>query len=95
MATATTGSRAPLAVGNDGDAGMAGGATSPSQEQPVRHGQPQRRTTYDCACGHALRFFGGGRHRVYFEIGDAGSADPIMNGVCPGCAERLPGKNGS
>jgi hypothetical protein len=37
---------------------------------------------------------GGGRHRVYFEVDDAGRFDdPVMNRVCPGCRKALPGKN--
>ena len=48
--------------------------------------------TYRCGCGHELRVFGSGRHRIYFELSDAALADPVMSGVCPGCRELLPGK---
>ncbi len=48
---------------------------------------------YRCDCGHVLRVFGGGRHRVYFELGNARLDDPVMNRVCPQCHRGLPGKN--
>jgi ssDNA-binding Zn-finger/Zn-ribbon topoisomerase 1 len=48
---------------------------------------------YECPrCGHKLRVFGGGRHRIYFEPGNAALDDPIMNGKCPECGLGLPGK---
>jgi hypothetical protein len=56
-------------------------------------GNPVRSTEYHCQCGHDLRVFGGGRHRVYFELGDAKLDDPVMNRVCPDCGQGLPGKN--
>ena len=57
-----------------------------SQRQPAR--------TYSCVeCGHVLRLSGLGRHRVYFELGDQRSTDPVMNRVCPECGHGLPGKN--
>jgi hypothetical protein len=52
------------------------------------------RTAYRCSCGHALRVFGGGRHRVYFEPGSARLDDPVLSRLCPGCGRALPGKNG-
>ena len=52
-----------------------------------------RRGGYRCRCGHELRVFGGGRHRVYFEPADARLDDPVMNRVCPACGCGLPGKN--
>jgi hypothetical protein len=55
--------------------------------------QPDRRPAYRCDCGHVLRVFGGGRHRVYFELGDLRSDDPVMSRVCPACGRGLPGKN--
>jgi len=55
---------------------------------------PSRRSEYRCECGHALRVFGGGRHRVYFEPGDTRLDDPVMNRVCRECGRGLPGKNG-
>ena len=53
---------------------------------------PQR-APYRCECGHELRVFGVGRHRVYFMPGDATLEDPVMNRVCPECGRGLPGKN--
>jgi hypothetical protein len=53
------------------------------------------RAVYQCDCGHGLRVFGGGRHRVYFELDTARLENPVMNGVCPACGRALPGKNGS
>jgi ribosomal protein S27AE len=53
-----------------------------------------RRATYICPeCGHVLRVSGLGRHRVYFELDDERSLDPVTNRVCPVCAHGLPGKN--
>ena len=57
-------------------------------------GNADRRREYRCECGHALRVFGGGRHRVYFEPTNARLDDPVMNRVCPECRRGLPGKNG-
>jgi hypothetical protein len=54
---------------------------------------PDQGPEYRCECGHILRVFGGGRHRVYFELGDEGIDDPVMNRVCPECGRGLPGKN--
>lgn len=48
--------------------------------------------TYKCACGHELRVFGSGRHRIYFELSEAAPAEPVMSGVCPNCRQPLPGK---
>ncbi len=48
---------------------------------------------YECSrCGHVLRVFGGGRHRIYFEPGNTRLDDPIMDGHCPECGLGLPGK---
>jgi hypothetical protein len=52
-----------------------------------------RRDEYRCECGHVLRVFGGGRHRVYFEPANARLDDPVMNRACPNCGRGLPGKN--
>ncbi len=52
-----------------------------------------RKAEYHCDCGHVLRVFGGGRHRVYFEPGNVRLDDPVMNRVCPTCGRVLPGKN--
>jgi hypothetical protein len=51
------------------------------------------RDEYRCECGHLLRVFGGGRHRVYFHTGDTRLNDPVMNRSCPECGRTLPGKN--
>jgi len=56
--------------------------------------RPASRPAYACPeCGHLLLVSGLGRHRVYFELGDERSEDPVMNGVCPACGHGLPGKN--
>ena len=52
--------------------------------------------TYDCPkCGHELRVFGRGRHRIYFELGDEHLDDPVMDSACPECGHALPGKTGA
>ena len=54
---------------------------------------PDPRRTYTCpVCGHVLRVSGLGRHRVYFELDDVLSSDPVMNRVCPVCGDGLAGK---
>jgi len=56
--------------------------------------ESDQRRTYSCTeCEHVLRVSGLGRHRVYFELSDERSEDPVMNRVCPKCGHRLPGKN--
>jgi len=50
------------------------------------------RPPYQCAFGHVLRVSGGGRHRVYFELGDSQADHPVMNRACPACGLGLPGK---
>ena len=56
--------------------------------------EPDPRRTYSCPeCGHVLRVSGLGRHRVYFELSDERSQDPVMNRMCPACEHGLPGKN--
>ena len=56
--------------------------------------EPDPRPAYTCPeCGHMLRVLGLGRHRVYFELDDERSDDPVMNRVCPACGYGLPGKN--
>jgi hypothetical protein len=54
-----------------------------------------QRGEYRCTCGHALRVFGGGRHRIYFEPANTKLDDPVMNRACPQCGNALPGKNHS
>lgn len=78
MATATPTSRGALTPLVEPDQG--------SESQTVRG-------TYRCECGHELRVFGGGRHRVFFELTDANLNDPVMNRICPACGRGLPGKN--
>jgi predicted RNA-binding Zn-ribbon protein involved in translation (DUF1610 family) len=57
-------------------------------------GKHASRLTYSCPeCGHVLRVSGLGRHRVYFELDDAQSSDPVMYRVCPECGHGLPGKS--
>lgn len=63
---------------------------APSEAPPVA-GIPDRRGEHRCECGHVLRVFGGGRHRVYFEPGNTPLDDPVMNGACPQCGRGLPG----
>jgi hypothetical protein len=56
--------------------------------------EPDPRRTYSCPeCGHVLRVSGLGRHRIYFELSDERSDNPVMNRVCPACGHGLPGKN--
>jgi hypothetical protein len=55
-------------------------------------GEAARHNEYRCQCGHGLRVFGTGRHRVYFGPADARFDDPMMNGACPTCGRELPGK---
>jgi hypothetical protein len=52
--------------------------------------------TYDCPeCGHELRVFGRGRHRIYFEPDGEHLDDPVMDSACPQCEHPLPGKTGA
>jgi predicted RNA-binding Zn-ribbon protein involved in translation (DUF1610 family) len=63
-------------------------------ERLERSSKADPRPTYTCPeCGHVLRVSGLGRHRVYFELTDKRSDDPVMNRVCPACGHGLPGKN--
>ncbi len=72
---------------------MASGTLIAPADEPVVSRSSDQRAEYHYECGHALRVFGGGRHRVYFEPGDTRLDDPVMNRVCPECARGLPGKN--
>src|SRR5947209_265482 len=78
----------------DGHPMTSGTLIAPAEEPPVP-GVGDRRGEYRCGCGHVLRVFGGGRHRVYFEPGNTKLDDPVMNGACPACGRGLPGKNRS
>jgi predicted RNA-binding Zn-ribbon protein involved in translation (DUF1610 family) len=75
---------------------MAGATLTPASAGTATPRKPDARPTYMCPeCGHMLRVYGLGRHRVYFELGDERSDDPVMNRVCPACGNRLPGKSAS
>ena len=64
----------------------------PERPAPSRKLDP--RPIYSCPeCGHVLRVSELGRHRVYFELNDERSENPVMNRVCPACGDGLPGKN--
>ncbi len=63
-------------------------------ERLAPSGKDDPRLSYCCPeCGHVLRVSGLGRHRVYFELDDERSYDPVMNRVCPECRHGLPGKS--
>ncbi len=65
-------------------------------ERPAPASRPDPTRTYSCPeCGHVLRVSGLGRHRVYFELDNERSSDPVMNRVCPQCGDGLPGKSPS
>ena len=80
-------------------AGYGTGQVEASPEYAVVSGEPpvtagsERRDQYRCECGHVLRVFGGGRHRVYFLLTDATLENPVMDRACPQCGRGLPGKN--
>ncbi len=62
-------------------------------EDRARLSRAPDRGRYACVeCGHLMRVFGGGRHRVYFEPDNTALDDPIMDGKCPECGHGLPGK---
>lgn len=74
---------------------MAGGTLiAPPAATPISP-TVDRRGEYRCQCGHVLRVFGSGRHRVFFEPANASLHDPIMNGRCSSCGRGLPGKRAS
>jgi hypothetical protein len=73
---------------------MAGATLIAPAEWSGGSGQGNPRRTYTCPeCGHELRVSGLGRHRVYFELDNERSDDPVMNRVCPSCGHGLPGKS--
>jgi len=73
---------------------MTSGTLIAPPQRPPPPANPQLRPPYSCPeCGHVLRVSGLGRHRVYFELDDKHSVDPIMDRVCPECGYGLPGKN--
>ena len=67
----------------------------PEPRGPSGQTDPRRTyRTYCCpGCEHVLRVSGLGRHRVYFELDDDRSEDPVMNRACPVCGHALAGKN--
>jgi hypothetical protein len=50
--------------------------------------RPARR--YRCQCQRVFQFFGGGRHRRFYELDDLRWLDPLMTRRCPSCQRRLP-----
>jgi len=72
---------------------MAGGTLIEEPADPPVSEAPARRGEYRCECGHILRVFGSGRHRIYFEPGNVAVGDPVTNRVCSQCGRGLPGKN--
>ena len=92
MATATKMSRSARRARVSGDL-TTGTLIASTGRHPLPH-QPDPRPTYSCPeCGLVLRVSGLGRHRVYFELEDDRSEDPVMNRGCPACGHGLPGKN--
>jgi hypothetical protein len=73
---------------------MTSGTLIAPTERPPPPAKPDSRPTYACPeCGYVLHVSGRGRHRVYFELADERSADPVVNRVCPACGHGLPGNN--
>jgi hypothetical protein len=72
---------------------MAGATLTVPPQRVADSVQPNPRSTYTCECGHALRVSGGGRHRVYFELGGERLDEPVMSRLCSACGRGLPGKN--
>jgi predicted RNA-binding Zn-ribbon protein involved in translation (DUF1610 family) len=73
---------------------MASATLSAPPDRLTPTSEPDPRRTYTCPeCGHILRVSGLGCHRVYFELDDERSDDPVMNRVCPACGYGVPGKN--
>jgi len=73
---------------------MTSGTLIAPPERPAPPAKPDSRPAYTCPdCGHVLRVSGLERHRVYFELDDERSDDPVMNRVCPACQHGLPGKS--
>ena len=73
---------------------MTSGTLIAPPQRPRPPANPRLLPPYTCAeCEHVLRVSGLGRHRVYFELDDERSEDPIMDRVCRECGYGLPGKN--
>jgi hypothetical protein len=64
--------------------------TTAAADRGAASAKPRRE--YRCECGHTMRFFGSGRHRVYFELTNTKLDDPVMDRLCPQCGRELPGK---
>jgi len=62
--------------------------------QPAVPALTAARGEYHCECGHTLRAFGLGRHRLYYEPGDTRLNNPVMNRACPECGRGLQHKRG-
>jgi hypothetical protein len=71
---------------------VASGPLIAAREESGLSEQSDRGPVHRCECGHVLRVYGGGRHRVYFEPDDVRFDDPVMNGDCPQCGRGLPDK---
>lgn len=65
-----------------------GGGHAPVEGPLAAAVKPRRE--YRCECGHVLRVFGSGRHRVYFELTNTRLDDPVMNHACPHCGRATP-----
>ena len=93
MATATMRSRAAGQLAcSPANVGVT--QTMPSVSFQDNGGRRPDPRVYTCPeCGHILRVSGLGCHRIYFELDEDRSVDPLMNGACPKCGPGLPGKN--
>ncbi len=70
------------------------GLPAPSIEQAGPMTDAPGGREYSCAnCGHSLRVFGVGRHRVYFEPENTRLDQPVMDHACPECGRALPSTN--
>ncbi len=73
---------------------MTSGTLIAPPEALAPSGNRYPRLAYGCPeCGHVLRVSGLGRHRVYFELSDERSDDPVIDRACAACGHGLPGKN--
>ena len=89
----TRGSPAAAGTVPDPVADPAWGGDSAVLAKTPAAGPAITRRTHTCPkCGKVLNVSGMGRHRVFFELTDEVLENPVMNRVCPGCGDRLPGK---
>lgn len=81
-----------MSASSAGGGAMTGEAllVPPPRALDAEHPDP---TVCRCSCGHALRVFGGGRHRVYFEPG-ARLDDPVLSRLCLGADMPCPARTG-